>query len=508
VIPDWRRLWKNPLLLAGALWAVVCVAVGVHLAGQAPDDMFISFRYAWNLAHGQGLVFNPGERVFGLTNPGLALLLALLHAVTRAPVHVLAGVVFGSALWVVAVLLLGEGIGRGRTTEAVVAGSLLVSSSVVWANQGSASASVLALLALAAVLAASRPVSSGIAAGLAVWFRPDAVLAVAGLGLLLTLERRPGFRRWLVAVSTVVGVGMVAAWWWFGALLPATLEAKRLMAAAWAGSWAGPARFWARGATLLGKHWGPAWLLCVTLGVAGLWPLFTRGGRAVRTLTLYAAGVALAYPLLGVPYFSWYAVPVYAVLLYGLVAFVASLARAWSRAVGGDRPRSTPAVRALSILLALLLGGLPVLSLERSSLRWLTGGHGGGRFATYRKAALWIAKHSDPGARIAFGEIGNLAYWSRRPVDDLLGLVTPRSLPYLAAGDPVGAFLARPPKIFLHHPKAPFMGIVELPWFRRAYRPVARIAPPPDGEGEVVVYRRRPGVPLPPPRPPGKASSR
>ena len=33
------------------------------------DDAMISMRYAWNLAHGNGLVWNPGERVEGFTNP-------------------------------------------------------------------------------------------------------------------------------------------------------------------------------------------------------------------------------------------------------------------------------------------------------------------------------------------------------------------------------------------------------------------------------------------------------
>jgi hypothetical protein len=32
------------------------------------DDALISFRYGWNLAHGNGLVWNPGERVEGITN--------------------------------------------------------------------------------------------------------------------------------------------------------------------------------------------------------------------------------------------------------------------------------------------------------------------------------------------------------------------------------------------------------------------------------------------------------
>ncbi|MDP2315273.1 MAG: hypothetical protein Q8P41_20410 [Pseudomonadota bacterium] len=41
------------------------------------DDAFISLRYAWNLAHGEGLVFNPGERVEGYSNPSWTLLAAL-----------------------------------------------------------------------------------------------------------------------------------------------------------------------------------------------------------------------------------------------------------------------------------------------------------------------------------------------------------------------------------------------------------------------------------------------
>jgi hypothetical protein len=33
------------------------------------DDAMISMRYAWNLSHGSGLVWNPGEYVEGYTNP-------------------------------------------------------------------------------------------------------------------------------------------------------------------------------------------------------------------------------------------------------------------------------------------------------------------------------------------------------------------------------------------------------------------------------------------------------
>ena len=43
------------------------------------DDAMISLRYAYNLAHGQGLVWNPGEYVEGFTNPLWVGYMALFH---------------------------------------------------------------------------------------------------------------------------------------------------------------------------------------------------------------------------------------------------------------------------------------------------------------------------------------------------------------------------------------------------------------------------------------------
>jgi hypothetical protein len=43
------------------------------------DDAMISMRYAYNLAHGNGLVWNAGERVEGITNPLWTGIMALVH---------------------------------------------------------------------------------------------------------------------------------------------------------------------------------------------------------------------------------------------------------------------------------------------------------------------------------------------------------------------------------------------------------------------------------------------
>ena len=61
---DWRGPYLIPLVLLlgarAAMWVLIPVA---------SEDAYISFRYARNLAVGNGLVYNPGERVLGFTSP-------------------------------------------------------------------------------------------------------------------------------------------------------------------------------------------------------------------------------------------------------------------------------------------------------------------------------------------------------------------------------------------------------------------------------------------------------
>ena len=47
------------------------------------DDAYITFRVVWNVVHGYGPVFNPGERVQAYTHPLWMLVMTAAHAVTR-----------------------------------------------------------------------------------------------------------------------------------------------------------------------------------------------------------------------------------------------------------------------------------------------------------------------------------------------------------------------------------------------------------------------------------------
>src|SRR5436189_992982 len=78
----WQRWLPWVALGAAIVWLLVREW---HYAGWMDDDAFISFRYAQNLAEGNGLVFNPGERVEGYTNFLWVLLLAAGDVLGAAP---------------------------------------------------------------------------------------------------------------------------------------------------------------------------------------------------------------------------------------------------------------------------------------------------------------------------------------------------------------------------------------------------------------------------------------
>jgi hypothetical protein len=69
-----RRLIAAGHLLSVS--AVVLFLVESWVPAQQLDDAYISYRYAQNLVDGRGLVFNPGERVEGYSNPSWTLLVA------------------------------------------------------------------------------------------------------------------------------------------------------------------------------------------------------------------------------------------------------------------------------------------------------------------------------------------------------------------------------------------------------------------------------------------------
>jgi arabinofuranosyltransferase len=76
--PALRRQWRIAQAFLIAAFTYIFLA-----NAWLGDDAYITFRVVWNMLHGYGAVFNPGERVQAYTHPLWMLIMSGAHAVTR-----------------------------------------------------------------------------------------------------------------------------------------------------------------------------------------------------------------------------------------------------------------------------------------------------------------------------------------------------------------------------------------------------------------------------------------
>ena len=497
-----RRRRRALLVVAGLVWSAVALTVALQVLGRAVDDVFITYRYADNLARGRGLVFNPGERVYGTTAPGMALLLGGLAAVSRLPVDALGTLVTGAALVGIALLVLRAAAPSGRALEAAVAGSLLVPASGFWILQGSETPVALLFLLAAAALARRWPGWAGAVAGFAVWLRPEAAL---GVGLADSPPLAGG-----EAAALAAGAGAPAAWsprarslagLWFGDLVPATLRSKRVQRPVYPRRSVGPpagdsgARR-ARGRELLDRPGDLALDL-------------RRRGRpaprgAPRRSHRASPGALRSRPRGRLSAAPRRARPVVHPADRGgahrrlRVRCRRGGADGGGELAGNRGPRRCRA-RARAPVMPLAWAIAPLAPRKWEALARSD------RYEAYRETGEWLRAATPPESEISFLEVGTIAYFSDRPVQDLLGLVTPRSIPFVAERDLLGAFLARPTEVVIvAEALTGFLDLRHRRWFQRGYREAARFRHPP--WPDVIVYRRQPEARVPPPRPPRRSA--
>jgi|GEM_PF-3575146 len=169
----------------GELWVVAAALlvfglIAVSLSMPAEEDAFIYYRYAWNSAHGHGLVFNTGDPVEGFSGPIWMMVLALLaRAGLDLPRTVPAlGILCGAAA-LVATWLLARAAGLSRFGRLAPVVALALSAPfVVWSRSGLETPfySLAIVVACAAYLTAEYPLATGLQRPVRRWVRWVAML--------------------------------------------------------------------------------------------------------------------------------------------------------------------------------------------------------------------------------------------------------------------------------------------------------------------------------------------
>jgi len=205
----------------------------------SPEDPFITLRYAANLDHGLGAVFNAGQHVEGYTSP--------LHLLLVAVVYLVPG---GHALLKVKLLSLGFGVltvGAGgrlallaglprwgtRVAFVLIGGSWALAVASANGLETTLTCWLVTLLAIELVSgrAVEKPLVAALVAAGLVAARPEGIAMAIPLGVVaLVLEPRavPWMRRcaWVAGAVLAQIVILAARLAYYGQLLPNTYYAK------------------------------------------------------------------------------------------------------------------------------------------------------------------------------------------------------------------------------------------------------------------------------------------
>ena len=393
---------------------------------QPFDDAYITYRYARNLSHGLGFVYNQGEKVLGTTTPLFTLLLAAIGYLTRPAYIPLASYALSVIADIISVWLifrLTDSIFKSKWIAILSSAVFLLQPFRLNVASGGMETSLFItslLLTYYSYLVKKRSYSTAIWAGLAALIRPDAVLA------LLPVYGDWLFKDWRTCLKAGLLTLLVVSPWliwstaYFGLPIPHSLLAKSITYK----NPPGHAAFFLLtflGTGTQGPYSSP-WVLLpillfgvpvLTLGMIVLSRQKSSGWILGAYPALYTLVMALINPAM---IFSWYFLPLIpgmVVLTMGLIWFGAKL----------ERKTRLLLLSVISLFLILVPGVL--LHQSPSSLVSRT------REASFWEACEQIVDHELVGKTVLAPDIGVIGWCLEEArILDPIGLVSPESLPY------------------------------------------------------------------------------
>jgi hypothetical protein len=522
------NLWcgggRTTVLVAGLL-IVAALLLGIVLHPLAVDDAFITYRYAHNLAAGNGFVYNLERPVLSTTAPLYALLLAG-GALLWPDLPSLANTLAAIALWAAALFVLFLGRREGTPWVGFLAAVFLVVSPLLWLSLGLETAVLLAL-AIAAILAyqCGRPYWAAVLLALATLTRGDGLILVAIVvadsvlrsflpwfnrkmrasgrsgGLPLQIGLRP--ERWPRALG-VVGAYLAVmlpllVWltWQFGSPLPATLGAKISQ------SELGVTGFYAHTTYLQGLEilararlaQSPLYALLIPAIVAGFIAMWRRA-RWVRLIAAWGGAHLAGYTLLGVTPYYWYYVPVATAVLCLAALGIVESAR-WGSKRLGNGVLMVALIWAVVLLVAFLGSDLamvraldgPVPPPDDVVSKVLPEA----KVEVYEQVGRWLHDNTPANALVGVTEVGVMGYYAQRPMVDFLGLLELDVAEALGRGDLYWGLLRYQPDYLALTGVSPLYAydLRADPWFQAAYAPVQIFDDPRFWGSPVTVYARR-----------------
>jgi arabinofuranosyltransferase len=414
---------KANLYKAGVAVCLLILLAGstLHMLGGSPngwgvDDAFISYRYARNLSEGQGLVFNPGERVEGYTNFLYVVLMAPAFWVTDNDGAYFFSFFLNLICAAVAFLLFVGHLRRRLGEGSALAGALLFALclplwvAVTWGLETPLVLAISIGVWLAAEQVAAEPTSSAISALCAAMVfsllaRADGFIIVGVALSYLLLKKR--FRALAIGAAVVAVTAAVYEVWrysYYGFLLPNTYYDKV----------AGP--LWPRFIHAYGQLSSIAvfeGLLPFLVIIPFAWAQEIR--KTLGSFREFAAGIRfdMVFPLVWLVYWFYIGGDVYwdrfLIILYPMGIF--ALLKYFAGNVRGK----------ILAYVAVVLAAIEVAGPLKMDWRFH---YQFDKYDGWIVAGKFLGKNS-PGKTLATGALGKIPFFSNLYTEDMLGLADP-----------------------------------------------------------------------------------
>ena len=460
---------RTVILFIGFVAALAYRITLFSKTGYTADDALIIFRYAENLASGNGFVYNLGEHVLGTTTPLYTLLLAVL---LKIKINCFIGGLILNNLadlttaWVLLQMFRSE---EGPLSWLPALLFLFSPESLQWSLSGMETELYIALIFLAFYFASKESWSLGfLFAAITVLTRVDgiAVLGVLVVAYLLRYGRLPAIP--LVIFFITVLPWTLFAYFYFGSPIPNSAAAK--FALSGTSLFSAVLNILIRGFLHLHTFGLPVFVLAV-VGTRFIW----KERKPLLPVALWTWGYALSYTLAAGPMHPWYYAPFYAgylVITYHGILFV--LARYPKLA----KPQVITLFGIVVISIILLLSYYRSGEIQWQQLQLS---------ATNKAVGQWARLNTPENSVLAAKDIGYIGYYSQRKILDLAGLISPECIPYRAKADFVGPIRKFEPNYFTFSAgQFRTLGLETDP-LMRDYKMVVSIA---GGGGNYLIFRR------------------
>lgn len=431
--------------------SVLIVGVkGIVFRGHELDDGLIYARYIQNLISGNGLVYNAGEYVNGLTSPlfaWLSLAPAWLFGDARHGamlISVLAAMGTVVIFYRILILFIAE------RRIAALATLFAAGSGMTYINLGMETSLFTFMVGLCFYLYFKDEFFPlGICVGLAILTRPEAVFLVPAMALNTWVYKRPwpDFRCY-VAPTILVLAQFAFNGLYYGALLPSSGVAKISQGAM--GHWGYNSFLIGLGERLLNGFGLPRQMLVfgshavpVLLLILAVCSLLLVQARQYLLVSVTFLGLYTGFFAgLNIPGQWWYYAIHFTIFSTWVVLGIFWLHRQLKTGRQG-------------IFRNAFIGFFVLMLVWQGAINLVL--HGNTVREDYRQFGLWIAENTPADASIALAEIGTVGWYSGRRIIDILGLVTSGNADFVAEGDyhswlelhPPDYILARdPPRFF------------------------------------------------------------